>query len=290
MFIARTKKIVDTGRHGLGFERNTNFVFFVIFAGALLGFTLARLAFLDVSGYYRRNAGPGEWYWFKQRLYNVGLTMHLATILPASFLVVTQFIPAIRRKYPTIHRINGHIALILLLISIAGAVIITRRAFGGSLAAQTGIGALAFATVITASLGYYNIRRRNIMQHRAWMLRTWFYAGSIVTLRLIFFIAALIISRIGTYYTIIPCGQILEMNGNFLGYPTCTANPDGLAIVKANLVSPASVAEAAAALQLTFGLAGWLAWAIHAAGIEWYIQSTKIGNTKVAEPAMSGTA
>jgi hypothetical protein len=36
--------------HPLGFKEGYNFVLFFIFAGALLGFTLARFQFLDIDG------------------------------------------------------------------------------------------------------------------------------------------------------------------------------------------------------------------------------------------------
>lgn len=73
------------------------------------------------------------------------------------------------------HRINGYIVILLVLASNAGALMIARRSFGGTLATQTAIGLLAIMSTASVSLSYYNIKRLQIDQHRAWMLRAWFY-------------------------------------------------------------------------------------------------------------------
>lgn len=61
-----------------------------IFAGALFGFVLARLQYLSIDGKYRTGAAPGDWYWLQHGHLKIGITLHLATILPAGFLVVFQ--------------------------------------------------------------------------------------------------------------------------------------------------------------------------------------------------------
>ena len=116
-------------------------------------------------------------------------------------------------------------------------------------------------------MAYYNIKRLQIEQHRAWMLRTWFYAGSIITLRLIMILSALAISSLGGYYRAMPCkeiGFILDNRATFeADYPQCFAangTTDGWVAVKASFDSkPVSTS-----LGLNFGMAGWLAFAMHA--------------------------
>lgn len=56
-----------------------------------------------------------------------------------------------------------------------GALIIVRHAFDSSLTSQTFVGVLAIATTFCAAQAYYNIKKLQLDQHRAWMLRTWFY-------------------------------------------------------------------------------------------------------------------
>lgn len=61
-----------------------------LFSGALLGFILARLQYLSIDYKFRQGASPGEWYWLRSGYMKIGITLHLATILPAGFLVLFQ--------------------------------------------------------------------------------------------------------------------------------------------------------------------------------------------------------
>ena len=61
-----------------------------VFAGALFGFVLARLQYLSIDNKFRVGASPGEWYWLRHGFRKVGITLHLATILPAGILVIFQ--------------------------------------------------------------------------------------------------------------------------------------------------------------------------------------------------------
>ena len=100
-------------------------------------------------------------------------------------MCVLQFIPLIRYKALIFHRINGYLLIVLLLLSNVGALMIGRHSFGGGIESQMLVSVLAIMTTVGAFLAYFNIKRLQIDQHRAWMIRTWFYAGSIITLRLI---------------------------------------------------------------------------------------------------------
>jgi hypothetical protein len=61
---------------------------------------------------------------------------------------------------------------------------IADRSFGGALSTQAWIGALSVAFLTALGLAIYNIRMKQIEQHRAWMIRAWVWAGSIITLRI----------------------------------------------------------------------------------------------------------
>jgi uncharacterized membrane protein YozB (DUF420 family) len=61
---------------------------------------------------------------------------------------------------------------------------IAERAFGGATALQLWTGALSLAFLAALGLALYNIRRKQIEQHRAWMIRAWVWAGCIITLRI----------------------------------------------------------------------------------------------------------
>lgn len=161
--------------HPLGFKKGYNFTLFFIFAGALFGFVLARLQYLNYANVYLRDAAPGEAYYTSGGHYRVGLFLHLITILPASLLVILQFVPAVRHRWIRLHRVNGYVIILLLLTSVAGALMIARRAFGGTLETQAGIGLLAIITTGGLGMAWWNIRCLQIDQHRAWMLRTYVF-------------------------------------------------------------------------------------------------------------------
>lgn len=65
--------------------------------------------------------------------------------------------------------------MLLSLVGTAGAYMIANKALGGGLDVQTGMGFLGIAFVGSLAMAYINIKRLQIEQHRAWMLRAWFY-------------------------------------------------------------------------------------------------------------------
>ena len=152
-----------------------------IFSGALMGFILARLQYLSFDGVFCKPgnpaASPGECYYYSKGVERIGIQLHLYTVLPAGFLACFQFVPVIRHKVILFHRINGYLVVLLVLSSIAGALMIARNAFGGTLSTQAGVGVLAIITTLSLAISYYNIKRLQIDQHRAWMLRAWFYVS-----------------------------------------------------------------------------------------------------------------
>lgn len=177
-FVAFARKIYNP----VGFAKGYNFTLWFIFAGALFGFSLARIQYLDFYGKFcntdgsASGAAPGEcFYYLKQQRYRIGIILHLAGILPAGLLACVQFVPVVRHKFILFHRVNGYVVIVLSLIGIAGAYMIANMAFGGSLTVQTGIGFAGIAFVGSLVMAYINIKRLQIEQHRAWMLRAWFY-------------------------------------------------------------------------------------------------------------------
>ena len=173
---------------------------------------------------------------------------------------------------------------------------VMRRAFGGSLSTQIFVVALAAMTIASVTLAYVNIRRLQIDQHRAWMLRTWFYVstyrrmsldfdtdrrmqmGTPITQRLILFITAITISKIGGYTLSMPCEKIVSILNNDGAkavelYPACV-DISASAAINASMLSGAIV-ELTAALNSSFGAASWLALLLHAFGIETYLHLTQ---------------
>ncbi|KAJ8125634.1 hypothetical protein O1611_g8005 [Lasiodiplodia mahajangana] len=274
----------------IGFSKGYNFVLWFIFVGTLFGFSLARLKYLDFWGAFcnpdrqaASGALPGECYYFtKPGRYQIGIILHLATILPASLLACVQFVPVVRRKAIFVHRVNGYVVVFLAIAGTSGALMIARQSAGGGVDVQTLVGVLAILFVGSMAVSIINAKRLQIEQHRAWMIRAWAYGGIIITMRIGLFIGAVVISSIGGYYMAQPCDKInFALKGQeatMAFYPQCAAffsgeNPDQQAVVRANLYGDNST-EVGAALSLSFGPAAWLALVLHAIGAELYLRLT----------------
>lgn len=171
----------------VGFQKSYNFVLWSIFGVGAFAFSLSRASYLDYFGVFCRknflssgnHAAPGECYYFLNGgREQFGMMLHLYSIIPCCFLVFFQFIPIIRQKFVLLHRINGYIVVLLMGIAIVSGLMALSASFGGDpawLAAVT-IHSLMLLTGIT--LAMINIKKLQIEQHRAWMLRTWIWVSS----------------------------------------------------------------------------------------------------------------
>ncbi|PUU82998.1 hypothetical protein B9Z19DRAFT_1073608 [Tuber borchii] len=259
----------------LGFAKTYNFPLWVIFGGIMLGFSFARLQYLS-DRVLKSDLAPGEWFWFKKDLYNTGLKIHLGCILPCAIIGVFQFLPIIRRKALLLHRIDGYIFLLLLWVSTGGALAIARRSFGGKVETQAAVFALSFLSLTASSLAYYNVKRLQIEQHRAWMLRTMVYMGAIISARIIMIISAVSISAVGSYYALHDCDELSAMISNStrfdIDYPTCKLSPNATIPVHAAMGEEKE--NVSAAFRVTFGTSVWVAILTHVIAVEIYLRLT----------------
>ncbi|KAK0387546.1 hypothetical protein NLU13_3792 [Sarocladium strictum] len=279
----RIKAAARKVRHASGFGKTYNLCLFILTAGALFGFVLARLQYLNIDGVYCKpgdsGALPGECLLYsKPSLERVGIILHLGGILPAGFLVCFQFVPKIRQKIILVHRINGYAVLLLSIVGTVGALMIARKAVGGSIPSQTIIGVYSIYFLGCLTMGYISVKKRKIAHHRAWMLRAWVSAGAIITTRPIMIIVAVIISP-NSYWVVRSCEAIAYMvdDPSILAdsYPYCAAYVDGqnrdqVSPVRARLAGASNPAEVAAALEIGFVTGLWLAFLIHVALLELY--------------------
>ncbi|KAL2209906.1 hypothetical protein CC79DRAFT_1318918 [Sarocladium strictum] len=283
----RVKEAGRKFRHAVGFTKTYNLCLFILTAGALFGFVLARLEYLNIDGVYCKpgdnGALPGECLLYsKPSVERIGIILHLGGILPAGFLVCFQFVPKIRQKIILVHRVNGYAVLLLSVIGTVGALMIARKAVGGSIPSQTIIGVYSIYFLGCLAMGYINIKKRNISQHRAWMLRAWVSASAIITTRPIMILVAVIISP-DSYWVVRSCEAIAYMIDDPSdikdSYPSCAPYVDGssqdqVSPVRARLAGASDTAEVAAALEVGFVTGLWLAFLIHVALTELYLQLT----------------
>src|SRR5215469_4179005 len=115
----------------------------------------------------------------------------------------------------------------------------------GDIPTQSGTGGVSIVVITCFGLAIYNIKRLQIDQHRAWMLRAWIYSTFVITQRVLMIIIPYTLSRWSqiTLYAMISCDELaylyqpkpgmLEAN-----YPACLAEnrakfaPDGMVPVK----------------------------------------------------------
>lgn len=91
-------------------------------------------------------------------------------------------------------------------------------------------------------------------------------------------IAAQIISSAGDFWSVQSCAKLLDVIGDaqelVQQYPSCSSLIDGgnlgaVAAVNANFGG--SAVELMSAMNMSFGMAGWLALGLHAIGVEVYV-------------------
>ena len=112
-----------------------------------------------------------------------------------------------------------------------------------------------------------------------------FALASIITLRLVLILAALITTAMQDYYIPFSCAQVAWFYTNYgLGnplsvYPQCaspsdntTILPDAYVVVHADLNG--SPEQIGASLDINFGMAIWLALFMHLVGVEIYLRLT----------------
>ncbi|SPO01574.1 uncharacterized protein DNG_04247 [Cephalotrichum gorgonifer] len=279
--------------HKLGFTTATRFWLFVLFATPMIYFSVRRLDYIDIDSAFcggPNHAIQGECYWYSQPgMDRMGMMLHLGAILPAGILACVQFVPAVRRRFIALHMINGYIVVTLSVLGTIGVLMFTPHAMGGSRMTQA-ISVLVCTMFLVALFkAQLGIKRGRIDQHRAWMLRAWFYAGAIITMRPILILVAWLSSKTPTYDAF-PC-KVVEyiLSGDqaelLARFPSCARYVSGedleeWTVVKANFPVGDDVGSAAA-LRIGFAVGGALAIAIHAIGIEAYLHATAAENERL---------
>lgn len=283
-FVAFARRIYNP----LGFHRGYNFPLWIIFGLGALAFCASRAMYFDFDDTYKNAKLPtGDWEYQSHGRGRIGILLHLAAVIPIGFLLPWQFLPIIRYKFIIFHRLNGYLLILLLFVCDTGAILVGPGALGGTIETRLLIGVLTISTVGSAVLAYINIKRLQIDQHRAWMLRCWAYAFNIISLRLIQLAALEIVSRMKIFYASMECRtidsalSIVQPGLAALFYPQCAESLDAHVAVLAD-AHPETTPEGiprldkiAAASQVTFAMSGVMALLLHAFAVEVYLHLTQ---------------
>jgi len=122
----------------------------------------------------------GPYYWPR-----VGILLpHIAAGLAALLLGPLQFWPRIRNGYLKVHRIIGRTYLVSISVGALGAMALAMTSSRG-LAYGSGLFGLSVAWLLTSGMAFAAIRRRNFIQHKQWMIRSYVVTFAFVTFRLV---------------------------------------------------------------------------------------------------------
>lgn len=113
----------------------------------------------------------------------LALVAHVAGGMVALALGPFQFIAAIRRRWPRVHRILGRSYLTGIAVGGIAGLWMARLAYGGTIG-QAGFATLAVLWLATSAMALSRIRAGDVQGHRAWMVRSFALTFAAVTLRL----------------------------------------------------------------------------------------------------------
>lgn len=108
---------------------------------------------------------------------------HVAAGLLALVLGPMQFWPAMRRDFLPAHRIAGRVYVVAVVIGSLAAYGLASK-IGGSPTYSLGLIGLGTAWLTTTVMAFVAIRRKNLAQHREWMVRSYVVTFAFVTFRL----------------------------------------------------------------------------------------------------------
>lgn len=112
------------------------------------------------------------------------LLPHIIAGLVATILGPLQFWPKIRRDYLPFHRLAGRLYVVAVLGGAAASFGLSLQMPARNAAYAGGLAGLAVAWLVTTGLAFVAIRRKNLTQHKQWMIRSYVVTFAFVTFRL----------------------------------------------------------------------------------------------------------
>jgi len=113
------------------------------------------------------------------------LLPHIICGVLAAVLGPLQFWPKIRRDYLPFHRIAGRIYVVTVLTGAVASLGLSLRMSADNAAYASGLIGLAVAWVVTTGMAFVAIRRKQLTQHKQWMIRSYVVTFAFVTFRLL---------------------------------------------------------------------------------------------------------
>jgi len=146
--------------------------------GAVLSAGVALFSYRYLAG-----VGPVPPNVADNRFLNPWIIVHAAGAATALLLGPVQFLPAVRRRWPRVHRWTGRTYVVGCLAGGASAIVLAAGVSSGAIA-EAGFGALGVVWMHVTGQGWRTARARQWPEHRRWMIRSFAMTFSAVTLRI----------------------------------------------------------------------------------------------------------
>ena len=158
-------------------------------------------------------------------------------------------------------------------------------AFGGAIDTRIWVVFVAALSTFSMLKSYRAIRRGDMARHRIWALRTWSFACTILSMRILMVIIVIFVQELtpDTYTSVTTCAQLVFMYRSVKNetsaaslydrYPTCRLeSSERMKVMVDASLSMFYPEEKTAMLNMVFGVSGWAALTVHALAMEWYLR------------------
>lgn len=132
---------------------------------------------------YLARVGPVPSNVADNRFLNPWIIIHAASAATALLLGPVQFLPAVRRRWPRVHRWTGRTYVVGCLVGGASALVLAAGVSSGVIAGA-GFGTLGAVWMYVTGQGWRTARARRWPEHRRWMIRSFAMTFAAVTLRI----------------------------------------------------------------------------------------------------------
>ena len=125
----------------------------------------------------------------KQNVYHIdywrtSFYVHVFTSIFVLLAGLTQFNKFLQRRYKRIHQFIGYMYVLLVVLVTGPAAFMMGWHANGGLPARTSFTLLAFLWVVSTAFAWWFATRKNFVQHRAFMIRSYALTLSAIALRL----------------------------------------------------------------------------------------------------------
>jgi uncharacterized membrane protein len=121
------------------------------------------------------------------------MSLHLLLAVAMIACGAVQLSPAVRRRWPRVHRLSGRVfALAAAVLAIGGLWLVWVRGSVGGIGQHLGVSANALVILACAWFAVSRARARRMAEHRAWALRLWLVSNGVWFFRVALFLTLVI--------------------------------------------------------------------------------------------------